>query len=91
MTARSARARLGAALSMLIAAVAVAVAAQQPGPLDSPMSKDTEIKALDLATARPLCRQPLPAAPVPNGLCVDGAGRIIAVLEGGRVVAFAAK
>jgi len=49
------------------------------------------IEAFDLATGKPLWAQPLPAAPVANGLCVDGAGRIIAVLEGGRVVAFAAK
>jgi len=73
------------AVAVVLAPNAVLAAGRDGG------SRNWAVKALELATGKPLWAQLLPAAPVPNGLCVDGAGRIIAVLEGGRVVAFATK
>jgi len=48
----------------------------------------TRIQALDLDSGRALWTQALPAAPVPWGLAVDCAGRVIVSLEDGRVLCF---
>ena len=49
------------------------------------------VKAFDLEDGKQLWAEPMPGPPVANGLCVDGAGRVISVLEGGRVVCLADK
>jgi len=49
------------------------------------------VQAFELGSGKRLWAQPLPAAPLPNGLCVDRAARVIAVLADGEVVCFASK
>jgi hypothetical protein len=48
----------------------------------------TEVIALSLQDAHVLWKQALPAAPVPWGLAVNRAGKVIITLEGGRVLCF---
>jgi hypothetical protein len=43
------------------------------------------LQALDLPGGKPMWSLPLPAAPAPNGLCVDASGRAIVVLSDGRI------
>jgi outer membrane protein assembly factor BamB len=49
----------------------------------------SQLLALDIDSGKPLWSQPLPGVPVPWGLAVDAAGRIIVSLEDGRVACFA--
>ena len=48
----------------------------------------SNLHALDIDSGRILWTQPLPAAPVPWGLALDGGGRIVVTLEGGVVLCF---
>ena len=52
------------------------------------VAKSGELMALNLEDGRPLWTQPLPAAPVPWGLCVNRSGHVIVTLENGRVLCF---
>ena len=45
-----------------------------------------QVRALDKATGAPRWEQPLPALPLPDGLCIDRAGRVIVCLEDGRIL-----
>ncbi len=52
------------------------------------VARPSELIAVDLTDGKPLWTQPLPAAPVPWGLAVDHEGRIVVVLEDGRVFCY---
>ncbi len=52
------------------------------------VARTTELAAFDLQDGRQLWTQPLPAPPVPWGLCVSRDGRIIVTLENGKVLCF---
>jgi len=53
------------------------------------VATDSKLVALDLNNGETLWVQPLAASPVPWGLAVDRAGRVIVTLEDGRVLCFA--
>jgi hypothetical protein len=46
----------------------------------------SQVAAVELQSGKELWSQPLPAAPVPWGMAVDRAGRVVVTLEDGRVV-----
>jgi len=54
------------------------------------VATESKLQALDLNNGDTLWVQPLPASPVPWGLAVDRAGRVIVTLEDGRVLCFGA-
>jgi outer membrane protein assembly factor BamB len=57
----------------------------QPGELPR-----AALVALNAKDGQPLWRQPLPATPVPWGVLVDRAGRVVVSLQDGRLVCFSA-
>ncbi len=52
------------------------------------LATDRELVAMDPTSGVIQWRQPLPTPPVPWGLAVDGAGRVVTTLIGGRVLCF---
>ena len=65
-----------------------------PAELESPQIAQPSWKscvgrvAIDLQSGKPLWTQPLPAAPVPWGLAIDRAGRVLVTLVDGRILCF---
>jgi outer membrane protein assembly factor BamB len=53
------------------------------------IASSDQLVALSLKDGRALWQQPLPAVPVPWGLALDSAGRVIITLEDGQVLCFA--
>jgi hypothetical protein len=58
------------------------------GPNAVAVATQTEVATHDLQNGTVLWRQPLPAPPVPWGLCVDRRGNVIVSLETGTVLSF---
>ena len=52
------------------------------------VAKHAELVAFDLESGKPLWTQPLPAAPVPWGLAIDRAGRVLVTLADGQILCF---
>ncbi|NIP86745.1 MAG: hypothetical protein GTO03_14770, partial [Planctomycetales bacterium] len=61
--------------------LAIAVAANAVVIADA-----SQVAALELSSGKPLWKQRLPATPVPWGMAVDRAGRVILTLVDGQVV-----
>jgi hypothetical protein len=54
----------------------------------SVVANHDQLTAYDLQTGQVLWSQPLPASPVPWGLCLDRRGHVIVTLETGAVLCF---
>lgn len=73
-------------VSVALAANAVLTVSRKPDP-GNRLPRWT-LSALDLAGGEPLWQQTLPDAAIAGGLAVDRDGRVLVVLEGGRLVCF---
>ena len=67
---------------------AVVAAGRLPSPETSAEPKYA-VAALAVDDGKLLWSHPLPAAPVPWGLALDHAGRVVVVLADGRVICYA--
>ncbi len=52
------------------------------------VARPSDVVAFDLETGRPRWTHMLPGTPVPWGLALDRAGRVLVALEGGQILCF---
>ncbi len=76
-------------VSVVIAGNAV-IAAGESGA-SSGLPTRWSAQAFDIANGKTLWAEPLASPPIPGGLCVDAEGRVIVVLEEGKVVCLGAQ
>jgi len=76
-------------VSVVIAGNAV-IAAGESGPV-SRLPTKWSVQAFDIKDGGRFWVEPLASPPLPGGLCVDAEGRIIVVLDDGKVVCFGAQ
>ncbi len=75
--------------AIVIAGNAVLAAGRTAGGTD--LGGTWSVQAFGLTDGKRLWAAPLPAEPLPNGLLINSAGRIFAVLTSGQIVCLAAK